>query len=437
MKKHLLKSTILSFVAMFLLFQFVTIGYSDITKKDALKRKAIIDQGDFLTKEDYLTNKDLPSLEGVKLGNFLLHAILTTEVEHDSNVYLDGENDEEVDTILLINPAIGLVLPIKDFTLGVGYDLEKYFFNNFTNEDHTDKYLSGLAEYKLTDYTITLRNMNSNFSHRSGTEDRNRIKRDDNEFRADIGAQFDQLGFKIGYTNKKEDYLSDELLTETLTYNDKDKTVESGDIQFSYRMMPKTSILIEWGFGKGDYDSVKSPDYEFDEFLIGLKGDLRHNLSTHFKLGYKNQDYEESAFTVNEDFNSPVIRGGIEYLLTEDDILNLAVEKNVYESTYLDLNHYDTSYIGLTHTHIFNAKITSSLFGSYQENDYPTSSAAETLLVGEARLDKFYRWGLRLRYYIRDWLSTQGAYEYKRRDSNVKEYEYEVNLWTLRVSAGF
>lgn len=138
---------------------------------------------------------------------------------------------------------------------------------------------------------------------------------------------------------------------------------------------------------------------------------------------------------MSTDYEEPIIRGGIEYLLTEDDILNLHLEKNIYESTYTNMNYYDAQFISLTYHHIFDPKIAGRLFGTYQKNEYPEESTEGT--VTKEREDKFFGWGGALRYYIREWLSTEGRYEFIERDSNFTDFDYEVHLWTLRVSAGF
>ncbi len=405
-------------------------------KYDILRKKAYIDEGDFLTKKDFITNKDLPKIKGIKTGPFTVHSILKEEILWDSNVFVAPDGQEEDDLIFITKPSVSVVLPIKDFTMGIGYDIESYKYDSFTSEDHTNKFISALAEYKFTDFTISIKDLKSKYSYRSGADDRNRIKRDDNEFRVDVYAFFDQLGYLVGYSYKKQDYLdSRELTAEGLTYEDKDKTIQKGNIQLSYRFLPKTSALFEWIYGEGDYDSYKSPDYNFNEILIGLKGDLRHNLSTYIKVGYKKQDYDYSEYTVHTDYSKPVARGGIEYVFNEDNVLNLSIEKNVYESTYRDMNFYDVNFVSLSWTHIFGHKTASKCYLSYQYNKYPEESTEDN--ETKRRKDKFYGFGASLRYYIRNWLSSEIKYEYMKRNANFDVFDYERNIITFKIAIGF
>jgi predicted porin len=425
-------------------FIFLSISFSSSAfsanignKYDILTKKSYFDNSDFLTKEDFLTNKDLPQLQGVKFGNVTGHAILNMDFIGDSNIYLDTQGEEEPDTILLTNPKLGLVLPVQDFTFGIGYDVEIHKYKNFPDEDHTDDYIAGLAEYQLTDYTITLRDVVSDFSYRSGTDAPFRIYEDTNEFRADIGANFDQLGFTVGYTNFIQDYGNDEFIPGALiTYDEKDNTVDKGDIQLRYLFMPKTSVLFEYGLGTVGFDSDKVPDADFYEVLVGLKGDLRHNLDVYLKGGYKEQTYDEtSPFVRTSDFGGFVYRGGIEYLLTEDDIFNLNLEGNIDQSTYEDFSYFEADFVTLAYTHIFDRKLSGSIFSSYQQNEYPDEQVIGD--ITETRNDEYWGIGISLRYYIKEWLSTYAEYSYKERDSNILTYDYEVDRVTLRVSAGF
>ncbi|NQT23483.1 MAG: outer membrane beta-barrel protein, partial [Candidatus Omnitrophica bacterium] len=194
--------------------------------------------------------------------------------------------------------------------------------------DHTAR---ALAEINWTDYKITLSDFYRYFSDRAGSEDVNRVKRQNNFLEATIGAEFDQLGFEAGYTFGVENFISDNTLFSSalgdITYHDKDRFLNTFAGQLSYRFLPKLSFLLDSILGILTYDSPKSSDSWYTEILMGLLGELHEDFSTNLKGGFRYQSYDTSELTDSNDFIGVVASGGISYRHTRDDIINFNVEK--------------------------------------------------------------------------------------------------------------
>lgn len=382
-----------------------------------------------------LENENLPDREGIEIAEILtLHAAFKTGLIFDTNIYL-SDKDEKFDMITLLNPSVGLEVPFGDNRFSCDYDIAINLFGRYSDEDYVSHRLRTLTEINLTDFKITLEDIYRNFSDRAGSEDTNRIKRQNNDFRIGVAAQFDQLGFNLGYTLFVDDFRSKELLYQTMTYDNKDSISNILDTQLSYRFLPKTSLLFEGYWGFITYDSSLSSDSYFIETLLGLKGDLRDNLTVDLKAGFRYQDYDKSELTEDKDFISAVARGGIEYYLTDDDIINLNIERSIYESTYNEMNYYNVNFLGFDYTHLFNNKIKGGLFGSYQLNLYPDETIESG--VSAKRYDHLFGGGCILRYDIRKWISVQAKYEYKQRESRFSTYNYIDNAITLEGTIGF
>ncbi len=382
-----------------------------------------------------LKNYNLPDRKGVEAGPLIVHSAFSTEVQFDTNIFLSSE-DAKYDTITVLSPSVGLELPLGDHNFSADYEVDFNFFGHYREQNYIDQRLRGLAEINLTNYTITLEDVYSRFSHRSGSEDTNRIKQQRNNLRVGAEAEFDQFAFDAGYTFAIEDYLSDQLLFQTMTYQDKDRVLNIVDLQVSYRFLPKTSVLLESYLGFINYDSSLSSDSYYTETLVGLEGDLfRRSFKINLKAGLRYQNYKEADITDSDDFLGPVARGGISYIMTEDDIFDLSVERSVYESTYADMNYYNVNYIGLKYTHIFNDKISANVSGSYQLNLYPS----ETTELGETekRNDHFFAGGCSIRYNIRKWVTLEASYEYTQRESNFGNFDYIGNLFIIKGTVGF
>ncbi|MCK5656062.1 MAG: outer membrane beta-barrel protein [Candidatus Aureabacteria bacterium] len=376
---------------------------------------------------------DLPDREGLEVEPFLFHGAFKVKETFDTNIYLSNE-DEESDMITLLNPSVGVEIPVYDHKLTAEYSLGAYFFARH-DEDHIDHLVRGLAEINLTDFKITVSDIYRRFTHRSGSEDTNRIRQQHNSLRAGISAEFDQLDFDVGYTFEIDDYLRDLSIFQTLNYKDKDRYSNIMDAKLAYRFLPKTSILFENYLGFVNYQSKLSSDSWYTENLIGLRGELDKDFTVDVKGGFRYQNYKKSRLTVDDDFASFVARGDIDYAITDNDIISLGLERSIYESAYKNMNYYNVNFVSLNYNHRFRKKITGTLFGAYQYNRYP-SETTEGSKTGE-RYDHLFGGGGSLRYDMRKWVSFEGRYEYQQRDSRFPVFDFKDHLLSLRGTVGF
>lgn len=376
---------------------------------------------------------DLPDREGLKADPFLFHGAFKVKETFDTNIYLSNKN-EKSDIITLLNPSVGVELPVYDHKISAEYNLNAYFFARH-DEDHIDHLVNGLAEINLTDFKITVSNIYRRFTHRAGSEDTNRIRQQHNALRAGISAEFDQLDFDVGYTFEIEDYLRDQIIFQTLTYKDKDRHLHIVDAKLAYRFLPKTSLLLENYLGFTNYQSKLSSDSWYTENMIGLRGELDKDFTINLKAGFRYQGYEESRLTVDDDFAGFVARGSIDYTISDNDIISLGLERSIYESTYKNMNYYNVNFASLNYNHRFKKKITGTLFGAYQYNRYP-SETTEGSKTGE-RYDHLFGGGGSLRYDMRKWVSLEARYEYQQRESRFPIFDFKDHLLSLRGTVGF
>lgn len=378
-------------------------------------------------------NPELPGREGVKFGEIVVHSALTTAAKYESNVFL-SDTDEKSDMITVINPSFGIEVPLRDNSISVEYDAFINEYSDHSSENHTDHKVNARAKIELTDYTIDITDLFNRFTTRRESETSVRLREQTNDARIGISAQFDQLGFEAGYTNKVQDYRSNTVIFGPLTYDDRDYMAHIIDLTASYRFLPKTSVLLETDLGAIDYDNSLSPNAEFVELLAGLRGEPHENLTVNLRAGVKHQEYDQSSLLNDENFTGFVARGGIDYDITEDDRLSVSVERGIYESVYLNMNYYTLNSIGLNYRHDFNRKLSGRLFGSYQFNDYPDEStvAGET----KTRKDDYYSGGAGLTYNIREWLTSGLEYSYTQRDSNFGTYDYKDHVVMFRITIG-
>lgn len=385
-----------------------------------------------------LKNRHLPNRRGIKIKPVTTHAAFSTEVQFDTNVFLESE-DEKFDVITILNSSVGLELPLRDNKISVDYDFKANIFGIHKKHSYLDHRVRALAVMEWTDYTLMVLDEYKYFSDRSGSEDVNRVERQHNYLTGQVSAEFEQLKFDLGYTFGVEDFISDDTIfisaAGDLTYHDKNRFVHTFDGEISYRFLPKTSALLETTCGILRYRSPRSSDSWYTETVVGVRGDLRKNFSANIRAGIRYQSYSNSDLTDGKDFIGPVIRGGVSYSPTKDDTVKLNLERSIYESTFNNLNYYNVNHIGLDYRHFFTKKISGNAFGAYQLNLYPSEATVNG--VTAKRYDNLYRIGCAMRYDMQEWISLEAKYEYKNRSSRFGTFNYMDNLFTINGTVGF
>lgn len=429
------KLSILS--AVFLVFLFCGISGAELVEHAGLPNEEGVKPNPLDPK---LSNPALPNRTGYEVEPITMHAAFTTQVQFDTNVFLE-DKDEKFDVITTLNPSVGLDLPVGDNYFAVDYDFAAYIFGVHDDHSYVDHRVRGVGVINWTDYQINIADVYRYFSDRAGSEDTNRVKRQNNYLRAGLAATgFEQLDFEAGYTFGVENFISgDTLYTapngETLTYHDKNRLINVFDLLASYRFLPKTSLLVESYVGWLTYDSSKSSNSWFTESMVGLRGDLSEDFTSDLKAGIRYQQYDSSDLTDSNNFIGPVITGTVTYKRTKNDIFDLRLERSIYESTFYNMNYYNINHAGLRYTHFFNNKISGDLFGYYQLNLYPSQATVDG--VTDKRYDHLFGGGIGVRYDVKKWLSVEADYEYRQRESRFSTFDYIDNLFTIRGTIGF
>lgn len=413
----------LSVFVIFLSYCNISYGYVEPVRKVLPK-----------TTETELTNPDLPKRKGIKIGEIILHSAVSTGLRIDPNIYLSSQ-DEKYDLVYVETASFGIEVPIQTNKISIDYEAIENHYERFHSNDHVDQRVRGLISLDLTDYRITVREVFRHFTELPGSANTSRLKQDTNDVRAGITRETAKFGFDVGYTNSIHTYHNDDSISGPLTYKDRSSVKHIADMSVGYRFLQKTSVVVEDDYGISEYESANSPDYYFNDILAGLKGEVYKNLSAHFLAGYRYQYFKEASVMFDDTFSGFICRGGLKYAISDDDVLDMAVERSVNDSTYQDITYYTANFVGFNYMHIFTDKISGQAFVTYQRNDYPTETT-EGVKTAERR-DNAYGAGLSLRYDIRRWLSAEVGYEFKKARSNFRTFGYEDHIASFKVTAGF
>jgi len=384
-----------------------------------------------------IISEALPSSRGLQLGDSRarLHAGVGAGVTYDDNIYLSS-NDVKHDWITLLTPMAAVVVPLDESKFVAEYRFSDFLYSKYTTEDHPDHMAKALLEVNLTDYQIKLDEQYDRFTNRASMEGSYRIRQSNNDLRVGISKiNVNRFGFDVGYSNKIENYLSNEVITGGMTYADKDRMFHIVDTQFLYKFAPKTTFIVEADLGAIRYDSDLNPNAFYVEPLVGLKGELTNKVTVEVRGGYRHQQYDTSALVTNENFNGPVIRGWIAFQATKDDLINLTGERSVYESLYRNLNYYTGGFTRLMYKHVFSDKWFVSPYFFYRLNSYPEATTEAS--VTQKRRDNYIGGGIGLNYTMQEWIAFQVKYDYKSNDSNFNEFDYKDNTLGISMVVGF
>jgi hypothetical protein len=330
-----------------------------------------------------------------------------------------------------------LPVPVGDESgICADYEYSPFIYGNWKGENHTDQRVRALIELNFADYIITATDTYRIFTNRADNEDSLKLKQDTNNFRVGVAAQFEHLGFDVGYNNKLNFYDSNDLYYNTLTYEDKDYMDQMIDLTASYRIMPKTFILLENDIGLVRYTNSSIPPGSFyDEALLGLRGEWSSKITINLKAGFRCQVYDNSDTMPDKSYVGAVVRGGFDYSPTDSDKISVALERTPRESTFSNMNYYVINAANLAYNHQFNDKISAGLSGNVQYHQYPSEATVNNETA--KRHDLYLGASANVRYDIQKWLSMEAKYTYTNRTSKFDVYDYFDNILTVSGTVGF
>lgn len=359
----------------------------------------------------------------IELGPFRLLTSLDLSGEYNDNILL-APRDEKSDFIWTISPGITVELPGRRLALRLGYraDIIRYTENDTLDTvDHTVQAAAvynspGGLNLSLTDEF----RRTEGFAGFPVPELTDRIERYDNLLRAEGEYRFaDRWSAGAHYNFLWVDYNSGP------TFDELDRQDHTVGVTLFYRILPKTSVLGEYEYQIIRYDIDRVADDRDSDahfFKVGVKGDLTAKTSAAVKIGYQIKDYDNPA---REDFDGLLVEGEIIWKYRDPSQLRLYGGRANIESTFQGNNFYVANYGGAELRHYVTSLLILTLRGLVGTNEYP-----EVVTIGDEtgeRDDTFYEFGASLRYQIRRWLALELAYQYLRRDSNFRDFDYTNN----------
>jgi hypothetical protein len=360
----------------------------------------------------------------IKLGPAEVHPYIKTQVQYDSNIFLRQTNKKD-DIIVTAQPGLRLDIPFgqgKESLLRADYSAAYNRFIDYKDQSNTAQYAKGLLALRFTKFYIDLKDDFSWSTDRASSEIITRLYHRDNTFDAMIGTRWNKLGLEVGYENFYTHYHREP--NQIWDRND-----HTGMITGYYQIFPKTQALLEYDYSQINY--TKDPargDIDYQQALVGLKGNLTGKITALMKAGWQGRHYEPG---VNKDYDSMVGTAKVTANLSELTKVDLKYDHTIEESSGLTQLGYKVDRGTVTLTQRLMDRLTGLV--SYGLED------ARYLRDGNYGREKWDLWSVEpaLIYRFGKHFSTTLSYKYLEKDSNIAGNDYKDNLVTLSFSALF
>lgn len=341
---------------------------------------------------------------------------------YDDNLFLTNGN-EKASTIYIVSPGFKLDArdPNKVFQFSYQGQIGRY------TKSEDDDYLDHVARAQF-DVAITRSNflrVGSDYIRGHdprGSTDRGISARPD-VYRLStpyityaFGAPGAQGRAEVFYSDARRRYTNNRATTFA-----SDRQTQDFGGAFYWRVMPRTSLLVEHRRTDLNYDFSGSP-FSGREYRTygGVTWDATAATSGTFKVGRLEKRFDSGL---------PSFSGtGWEALVTwaprTYSKFDFFTARNPVESTGLGTFVLSEVY-GVNWTHAWSSVFSTELLARHQKDEYQ----------GFNRNDKLNILGAKVGYRFRRWLTLGAEYTHTQRDSNASVFEYDKNLYLLTATA--
>lgn len=361
----------------------------------------------------------------IKLGPLEVHPGISVQGRYDDNIFLNPTN-EESDFISTVIPFFALRLPFmqKKHSLDFAYRADLVSYRKNTTENTTNQEFTGSLRMNFPGgLTLNLNALRLDTSDPSNSAEQSniaaRFPRTQNQINA--GARYrisKKINLALAHRIVSHNYERPDL-------NSEDREERDTTLTLYYKLLPKTSILAEAGFGQIDYSNPPRPELDrsssYTTVSAGLSWDPGGRLSGTLKGGLENRDFSAEN---KESLTNFTIGGDLSYQLTSKVSTKLTLEKGFRETNIegqrtKPVIEYLMALLSLEHR--VSSKLSFLLSGIYENDSYPSDLA-------DSREDNYYGIDFAIQYRIRKWWEMGTSYTFRTRKSTLPTNEFGNNV---------
>jgi len=387
-----------------------------------------------LLSNSVIAEEGLLGIQGKNIGPGSIYPDLTLKTVHDDNITRSAFN--EIESFgLLVSPHLNYEIKNNKKRFYIDSMLESMTYEGSGQDDYLDTRLQTGYEYTPTRRTfvgIQGEYFKSHDDRGTGQSEGvgNLVTTPDkwHHYMIEGNGRYGTEKSKgrgeldLGYISKEYDNHRSRTFV-----RDRDDTYANA--RFYYRLMPKTSLLIEGRFTDFNYDQdatgIPSLDSDLYRILAGVTWKSTFKTTGTATIGYIQKDFDSGSRDDDGDFTWEV---GVEWRPRTYSIFTLNTSRDYLETNgFGDFIKEDSVDAGWTHQwHKVSPRLSSSVDFRYAEDTYPDT--------GTGREDDYWNVGVAVNYKMRRWLDISGGYTYDERDSNINLLDYDRNFFELSVN---
>lgn len=335
---------------------------------------------------------------------------------YDDNIYLTKDN-ARYDLITSISPGIDAYYSTPDSLYFASYQAEMLIYSWHPDETRLNQDLETRIElFRNSRFKFRISDSFRPTTDPATSELTEYIKRIANNFVYNMRYDMsDKSSWEINYNQIIQNYLPHSYQNFSYIEN------EISPIWY-WHISPKTSVTCEYDFGIINYYEG-SDDYDsyYHQARVGISGKLTPKSTIFLKAGYQYRIYESPD---RKNTQLPVLEGIYQYNLSEKTNIELIAAREINESVYEDAGYYKSINLYAKLSHNLTNSLLLNLSGVYIRSDYPRDTPAENDEYRK-RSDNLYGFDGRFEYRFRYWLMAYLGYEYKIRESNIRDFRYK------------
>ncbi len=386
------------------------------------------------TSDDNSTQPTAPTTRqrtagtGVAIGLGRLFPSLGLTLGHDSNLNLSGDAPVS-SNFFRLSPGVRWEGGNERSRFGASYEAELVNYSSSSLDNYRDQRVSASWLYNPVLRHAFALDASMMWDHdQRGTAAREGslgdLNLDPDRFRRDeIGAQY-RFGApgargRLEFSGRAGDvrYANNRQFT---AFRDRQDQFLSG--AFYWRFAPKTSGLARVEYGHFDYDRA-TLDSDERHYYVGVEFDATAKTSGSILVGRVAKHFADAA---RSDFSGASWRGNLEWRPRSYSIFTLSTGRETDETNgFGDLILRRDLTLGWAHNWSDRFRTTVDL-GVAREEQLPTT-----------RVDNVDYYGLSADYVWRRWMRFGASWRGYQRDSDVREFDYDRNLYMLSAEASF
>ena len=250
-----------------------------------------------------------------------------------------------------------------------------------------------------------------------------------NDLQSHLGveAKFDRFFIRLGGTFERLDYNNVPAAAGFINNEDRDRNVFGVGGRAGVNLADGFQVFAQathnwrrYRLPFDDFGFVR--DSEGNEVAIGVAKEGPGPITGEAYIGYLNQNYVDPRLS---GFSVPDFGGDLTYRLSPVTRLTAFVSRGVYESDLAGVGSFLDTTGGIRLDHDLRPNLTMRLRTSYSVDQF----------AGTSRVDHVAAFGAGLRYFFLPQVYIGANYEFRRRDSNDPTFDYDDNLFMIRVGA--